>query len=1105
MQSGQANFAPSVTPRPSKAPSPRKARSLTQTKGATSVSPIKLSASMSLVRNNGATSSATGMAGPVEEEPLRPSKLKWDGDTHHVRNLLSHIHFGTTAVSGVTEIVQVFDGYGIRLTTDEAKSLLCEYEENNDGGLGYQAFVDNFALMLRSKESGKRHAIKKMRLTEHVKHLQTFQHGVVQEMNELLKSRLRDSWANLRETLRGLDKDKSGFLAADAFLKVLRTFDIPITMGSLENLMLRYDANGDGIVNYAEFIAQFGTSFSNYNSERVGNSILQHTAHDFSVAAVDEKVQANFLRGQVRKLVDDKIASHWKNLRTAFLEIDNDKNGLLSPDELKRMLLRFNIDLSEPQFKQLLACYDTNNDGCVNVVEFFNHFGEDINFGTAESSSGTPQKAKFVLAERTSLVMGEKVHQNDLPNIKEHFSKLEDATWHAMYLEFVDADLHKTGWIPRAQFLHILCLYMGELPNKNILSIFRSCGSHHNDLMNYRDLVKAYRPKVMGLYAPHPNKNTMNAPKQSPTEYLLMEMSIREKRTKMDPQVWKSLKNEVIAADVKRIGRVSADCFTSIVKHHMNLRDEQVAFLCLFYEDKANTHHTCSIRYSSFLTDYDCDTPAQQSLLTQFSFGDDDGNDDGGDVYSPPHLPPPQLRRAPLDAIKDTMRSQLSSLEAALLLADTDSKGLVSSEAWASILKNHDIQCDARHYDDLFGRYTNVQLGMLAYRELLLDLETGLRGQGLQGSNNNQSGGSRGASFADDDGGTGGILASEIRTLDDAKAYLRHHMTTSPSLQRRVYKYFSLVDTTKSGQLPYPEVRRVLEKIGLPFADPDIFAAFAKYYDVDGVGMVPYLQMLHANGGKDPDKMSGMSDLASNCSYYSAISIAPKAAVAKRSGANSVPKPLVAKDTLAMNVVNRHVEEGKLAIGGAIAAEDKMKALLAKRWKTIHKMFQQIDVEKSGSISQASFKKVMENVGLNLTFEDVLRICTKYDADNSGRLNYHAFLKQHVQGKSTLSEFAPLKMDSREVQNLPALSPRRARVPDEVRQILKQQWKSVYASLKKLDSANTGRLSPQHFRHLLEWFGITLTDDIFYALLKEFDSMDDGHVNYNTFMKACLQ
>ncbi|CAK4550445.1 unnamed protein product [Aphanomyces euteiches] len=1094
------NFAPSVTPRPQKTPSPRKARTLVAggSNRGPAVSPIKVSASLSLSKQQ-----------PVEEPPMRPSKLKWEGDTHMVRNLQSHIHFGNTAVSGVGEIVQVFDGYGIRLSTDEAKALLCEYEENNDLKLSYQDFVDHFALMLRSKESGKRHAIKKTRLTEHVKHLQTFQHSAVQEMNELLKERLRDSWSTFRETLRSLDKDKSGFLPAGEFLKVLRKFNIPVTMDSLENLFLRYDANGDGIVNYAEFIAQFGASFSNSNAERVGNSILQHTAHDFSVAAVDEKVQTSFLRGQVRKLVDDKIAATWTHLRPAILQLAIDKHGFLLPDEFKRILQRFDISMTDAQFQQLLACYDTNKDGLVSAVELFNHFGEEMKFGDepnpSSSSSPPPHKTKFVLAERTSLVMGEKINQSDLPNIKEHFSKLADSTWHAMYLDFVAADIHKTGWIPRAQFLHILGEYMGDLPQQNILSIFRSCGSHHNDLMNYRDLVKSYRPKVMGLYAPHPNKNTMNAPKQSPTEYLIMEMSIREKRAKMDLQVWKTLKNQVIAADVKRVGRVTADCFTSIVKHHMNLRDDQIAFLCLFYEDKANTHHTCAIRYSSFLTDYDTDTRAQQTLLEHFSFEEEDDMDAPPPVVAPP---PPQLRRPPLDAVKEAIRLDIKSIEAALLHADPDAKGFVSRDAWLAILKDHHIKCEPSMYDQLFARYTNAHLDAIAYREVLLDFNAGLLGKPI---GSGMDGGVR-ESLSEESSRLHNVDA-DIRTVEDARVILRHHLTSSPSLQRRVYKYFSLVDTAKSGQLPYVEVRRVLEKVGLPFQDPQVFTAFAKYYDVDETGMVPYLDMLHANGGKDPDKMTGMSDLASNCSYYSAISIAPKAAVAKR----SKQQPVVAKDAFATNVVTRHVEEGKMAVGGhALIVEEKIKSLLTKRWKTIHKMFQQIDTDKHGVVSQASFKKgnvhptdhrrschgvvVMENMGLALTFEEVLRICMKYDADNSGRINYNAFLKQHVEGKSlTFSELQ--KPDA----NLPALSPRKSKVPEEIRSVLKQKWKSIYASLRKLDASNAGRLSPQHFRHLLEWFGIALTDDVYYALLKDFDSMDDGHVNYNAFMRACLE
>ncbi|KDO21408.1 hypothetical protein SPRG_12415 [Saprolegnia parasitica CBS 223.65] len=1028
MADQHAPFTPSVTPRPikpSQAPSPRKARMLA-TK-APIVSPIKVSASLSLNNKDP----------HPEEPPPRVSKLKMVGEMHAVRNLASHIHFGNTARSGVGEIVKVFESHGIHLTTDEAKTLLCEYEENNDEHLDYRKFVESFATMLRSKEAGKRIDIKKQRLQEHMKRIHTFQSAVVDDMHELLKERLQSSWISLKESFKALDHEKSGFLAATDFLKVLKQYDLPVSHDILVNLMLRFDTNGDGIVNYTEFLSQFGAKFSSANPHGVGSSILQHTAHDFSVAAVEEKVQRAFLQGQVRKLVDDKIEPSWPKLREALVQYDHTKGGFVSRDDLQRLLARFHIDLPDAQFQQLVLCYDTSRDGSVNTAEFFRHFGEDLR--------------AFVLTERTSLLMCDKSSHNDRPNIKDHFSKLSDAQWHALYLDFVAADTHKTGWIPRAQFLSILCDYLGhDLPHDNATP-------------------SSVRVALMGIYAPHPSKNTVNAPKQNPTEYYNMESSVHTVCAALSSETWQSLKSELIAADVRRIGRISADTFSSITKTHIpHLRDDQMAFLVLFYEDKANTHHTCSIRYSSFLTDYDHEvTPSSRELIDPIDEMDE------WEMHEPTgrrRQPAP----SPLDATRNVLKQNLHALEAALLLADADLKGIVSLETWLSLLKDHGVKVERKSpiFDSLFGRFINPTLGVLKYRELLLDLDAGVQAKQLVDT-------SEWTLL-----GVEKSHSSEIRSIDDARVVLRHHLTSSPALQRRVYKLFTQVDTARSGLLPYVDVRRVLEKIGIPFADAELFGAFAKYFDVDSSGFVPYLQMLHACGGKDPDKMSGMSDLASNCSYYSAISNAPRA-VAKRSSQHKS----VSVDAAAHAVVNRHVEEGQLAVGSAVAVEEKIKALLTKRWKTLHKAFQSIDSDKSGLVSQAAFRKVMENTGVALTFEESLRICK-----NTTRTTRKPF-----------SEYTPLKPYSSDHANLPALSPSKSPVPEEIRSVLKLKWKSVYASLRKLDTEGSGHISPQHFRHLLEWFGIVVSDDVYYTLLKRFDSVQDGHVNYNQFMRACLQ
>ena len=62
----------------------------------------------------------------------------------------------------------------------------------------------------------------------------------------------------------------------------------------------------------------------------------------------------------------------------------------------------------------------------------------------------------------------------------------------------------------------------------------------------------------------------------------------------------------------------------------------------------------------------------------------------------------------------------------------------------------------------------------------------------------------------------------------------------------------------------------------------------------------------------------------------------------------------------------------------------------------------------------------MENAGVSLTFEEVLRICMKYDTENTGKVNYYELLKHHALAKTTASEFTKLRPIHE--SNLPSLN-----------------------------------------------------------------------------------
>ena len=58
------------------------------------------------------------------------------------------------------------------------------------------------------------------------------------------------------------------------------------------------------------------------------------------------------------------------NLKQAFDMFDLDKNGQITPRELKHVIQGKSAGMSDPEWDNLIAEYDKNNDGQINFEEF---------------------------------------------------------------------------------------------------------------------------------------------------------------------------------------------------------------------------------------------------------------------------------------------------------------------------------------------------------------------------------------------------------------------------------------------------------------------------------------------------------------------------------------------------------------------------------------------------------------------------------------------------------------------------------------------------------------------------------------------------------------
>lgn len=1219
----QSNLAPSVTPRPIKnasgakhpggAPSPASRSGRTYTPSASSpirpphrsgTNPFSFAASAELASGSKShdgvrVAEATSPSSPT----LRKKPLILSGD---IRNLDSNFAIAMSKVHvTLPHIVATLARYGIAVSNNEAQTLLYEYEENNDMGLGYDAFVDELVQVLRqtalNKTGTNRIQIKKVRLTHHLDKLETMHAHHVHELQSLLGEKLRVSWAAVRDAFQAADTDRRGHVPKHVFANVCRQLEVPVPSTILEGLVLRSDPRAEGVVDYNEFLANFGADFQHSDPNSVSTSLmfergiiagkgavygitdaatspivnntlyspgvssalggkLKKAPADASPTRAQQQHDPLYLE-QLRIVLNEKIASRYSDVKKAFLALDKDGNGRMSAREFTRVLQNFNLVVSQDETDALLASIDVNQDGVIDYNEFFARFADVL--------KPSVTTIKHELYENSSLVFtGHKdvkgANKNRLAlsspgnELKEAFSRLSDAIWRALYVELEMSDPRKTGLVTSAELLRVLSKYLGELPKKHYAVLFRTCGSHVNQFMNYRALVKSYRPSVMDaveFFQQDVHAQTEKTYRKSPTESLVMVWSIRVQRAQMAPTEWQALKETIWKADARRQGRILAVEFKPLLHRFMKLSDDQVAFLCFFYEDKNLASDHVLIRYSSFLTDYEDPGLESADAASDATKSSSKPRAEGKGRPRPPYQPggPNAGPVAFTDAdrmereqeekrLRDFFLVHVRSLETLLASEDPDKRGFVALETFMKLCKelNGGKWKDSSVSTAFFSKYV-AQSQLFYYRGFLLDFDqkAGLQTQALvlQDDDDDCDANERSDRYDADPFG------SQTMDVHEAKDAVRHLLTSSMGKQKAVYKLFQRMDPGKSGFLTYPELRRALERLHITVDDPTARELLGHFEDEDDdgnkiFGRVKYLQFLHAHGGRDPDKvLDGMSDLSSNCSYYSAISISPRPAVRNHGGGALSPRSLVSRDHVAAayavaNAIEkpRNSSGASMNTGAAAAAavERKIKTQLEAqgktKWKQVARAFQQIDSDRRGSVTAGSFRKVLEEFGVLLDQEELVRLQLKYDIEQNGRIHYHEYLRHLTNAMSDLSSSGGSGNITTELlpslSNTGAVSPRKPAhgasgavsgpsasatgIPEGLRQGVRAKWKAIYSSFKTLDKQNLGRVSTAHFRQLLEWYALPVTDETFLSLLRQFDHEDDACVDYNKFMRTCF-
>lgn len=138
------------------------------------------------------------------------------------------------------------------------------------------------------------------------------------------------------------DKNGDGFITKQELIESLRNIKISMTEKEIDDIFVKFDSNGDGLLDFDEFCLLISESMGRGEEEKEGSK------------------------------EGDLLLEEEFNLKEAFDVFDNDKDGLISVEELALVLNSLGLREGKKieECKEMIKKVDVDGDGMVNFNEF---------------------------------------------------------------------------------------------------------------------------------------------------------------------------------------------------------------------------------------------------------------------------------------------------------------------------------------------------------------------------------------------------------------------------------------------------------------------------------------------------------------------------------------------------------------------------------------------------------------------------------------------------------------------------------------------------------------------------------------------------------------
>lgn len=167
-----------------------------------------------------------------------------------------------------------------------------------------------------------------------------------------LRQKVVGNWPALHKAFHTIDLDNSGSINKQELRKCLDRYCVALPNREFEDLFRRIDGNGNGRLEWKEFMEYFATDGAEFSTP------ISDTANDAERRMKTRYMSADSLEVKVREL----MSKHSTEVCNTLLLLDQDHAGTLHRSELRKLMDRFSLPMSDGQFQRLLSKLRSDGD-----------------------------------------------------------------------------------------------------------------------------------------------------------------------------------------------------------------------------------------------------------------------------------------------------------------------------------------------------------------------------------------------------------------------------------------------------------------------------------------------------------------------------------------------------------------------------------------------------------------------------------------------------------------------------------------------------------------------------------------------------------------------